>query len=69
MLVYQRVFYPSSDGWLFRSRAGRAPLNQAIYTGSALVLPGAGPSGAPGIVQIYPGAEDGDLIWDEINSD
>lgn len=27
----------------------------AIYTGSALVLAGAGPSGAPGIVQIYPG--------------
>ena len=28
---------------------------EAIYTGSAVVLEGAGPQGAPGVVQIYPG--------------
>ena len=29
--------------------------NQAIFTGSAAVVPGAGPNGASGVVQIYPG--------------
>ena len=29
--------------------------SEAIYTGSAVVVNGAGPNGAPGIVQIYPG--------------
>eukprot|EP00913_Durusdinium_trenchii_P010821 g10150.t1 len=28
----------------------------AIYTGSAVVVDGAGPAGQPGVVQIYPGA-------------
>lgn len=29
--------------------------NKAIYTGSAVVVEGAGPHGAPGVVNIYPG--------------
>merc|ERR1719189_2601889 len=28
---------------------------QAIFTGSAIVVDGAGPNGQPGVVQIYPG--------------
>lgn len=30
-------------------------VSEAIFTGSAVVVDGAGPKKAPGIVQIYPG--------------
>ena len=52
---YQQKIIPKSlIGYPFRVQHISFE-SEAIYTGSAVVVNGAGPNGAPGIVQIYPG--------------